>query len=422
MTIKLEEAIISALIATEGKSFLSHDLTADLFTGMREDAFRAMENQFRERGGFDLVTLEYEIGRAKDLSELAASFASESQIQHYANEIRKEKLKHAIEGVRAWAVSQIEVGHDILAISAQATEKMESLRRKWGQMRKFNELESAFNDILVSLTKQKPAKALLFGFSPIDDLTDGMLPGDNAILAARPSIGKTAFILGLLAGLAKRQIKTTFFSCEMGALALAGRILAQESMRSSRKAIRRPESITQDEAAYFLSVAPKLEDIARYLTVVSTIGNSWQAIYSRARQEVKDGAKLIACDYLQLLTEGDRNDNRNQEVERISRSWKMLLRSAEVPGIMLSQLSRKCEEERRLPVLSDLRDSGSIEQDADLVWFLAQEYPKAKGAMPEKEKVILFQAKGRDHGTGFKSLRFRPEIQTFYPMENRGDG
>jgi replicative DNA helicase len=130
----------------------------------------------------------------------------------------------------------------------------------------------------------------------------------------------------------------------------------------------------------------------------------------KSREAVGAGAKIIALDYLQLM-EGQGN-NRNAEVEKISRSWKNLLKELDVPGIALSQLSRNLESEGRRPRMSDLRDSGSIEQDADVIWMLHREKDNSGN-----EHTLLLQEKGRQIGRGYCDLMFAGSWQRFNEIE-----
>jgi len=412
-----ENAILAGFLLSEGVGFKSFSISKEDFTGTNREIFETITKQYEAGGKFDALTVSLETGRATDISEILNTGFSESMLPTYITGLQQAILTEKVEHIRTVAAERIQAGDDIVNIAMRVTAKIEELQNRYGEKKYGSELSRAFNDILGKIASGEKSEALEFGFPPADHLTGGVLPGESIILAGRPSCGKTAFCLNLLKSLAEHSKKSALFSLEMGAPGIAGRLLGQVSFMDSRKAVRRPDLLEDPQRAEFLAYAPAIEALCAQIELFSTCGTNFDTIRRLARKAVSRGAKFLALDYVQLLEGIEGKLNRNSEIEKISRGWKALLRELHVPGLLLSQLSRKCEEERRLPVLSDLRDSGSIEQDADIVWFLSPVYPKNKNEMPNPEQIRLIQAKGRDHGIGFKRLIFKREIQTFFEEE-----
>lgn len=212
------------------------------------------------------------------------------------------------------------------------------------------------------------------GFTPLDKVTNGWQPTDLIIIAARPSVGKTAFALNLAHNAATNSYKPTpvgLFSLEMGGSQLMQRIISCEGQIPLDK-ITNGRMYDENEYTHFLKVSEKVGHMP--LVIDDTPALNILEFRSRARRMVhKLGVGLIIIDYLQLMSGiRDRNGNREQEMSTITRNLKALAKELKIPIIALSQLSRAMEKENRAPQLSDLRESGAIEQDADMVMFLTR--------------------------------------------------
>lgn len=212
------------------------------------------------------------------------------------------------------------------------------------------------------------------GFTPLDKITNGWQPTDLIIIAARPSVGKTAFALNLAHNAATNSYKPTpvgLFSLEMGGSQLMQRIISCEGQIPLDK-ITNGRMYDENEYTHFLKVSEKVGHMP--LVIDDTPALNILEFRSRARRMVhKLGVGLIIIDYLQLMSGiRDRNGNREQEMSTITRNLKALAKELKIPIIALSQLSRAMEKENRAPQLSDLRESGAIEQDADMVMFLTR--------------------------------------------------
>lgn len=265
---------------------------------------------------------------------------------------------------------------------------------------------------IAEMVKNKGTVAgLSTGFRELDQLTSGLHPSDLIIVAARPSVGKTAFALNIAQHVAIRQrIPVAFFSLEMGKEQLAMRMLCSEAAVDGQK-LRTGFLDAQDwskisDASDVLSEAPIFIDDTPAITVME--------MRSKARRlKLEHNIGLIIVDYLQLMRYGGRTDSRQQEVAEITRGIKALARELQVPLIALAQLSRRAEErEGKRPGLADLRESGEIEQAADLVAFLYREdYYDQESQNRNVIEVIV--GKHRNGPVGTVKLAFLRHIQRY---------
>ena len=262
-------------------------------------------------------------------------------------------------------------------------------------------------------TRREMVTGLPTGFYDLDKMTSGLQPSDLIILAARPSMGKTAFALSIAYNVAVKEGKTVaFFSLEMTKEQLITRLLAQDAMvplHRIRSGFLKPQEIELlVEAADRISQAP--------IYIDDTPGISILEMRAKARRlQSERGLDLIIVDYLQLMRGIKRTESRQQEVSEISRSLKALAKELNVPVIALSQLSRQVEHRAdKRPQLSDLRESGSLEQDADIVMFIHRPEFYKKNPDPEEEGMAeIIIAKQRNGPTGPVKLAFIKDLTRF---------
>jgi len=274
-------------------------------------------------------------------------------------------------------------------------------------------LEKAYEQAAFMNQNPNAIRGIPSGFTDVDKLLGGFQRSDLIILAARPAVGKTAFSLdvarhvGTVGGL-----KVGFFSLEMANAQLIDRILSQE-MKVGLWELRMGK-LNDHQFAQMADIMGKLSEGGLYFD--DTPGINIMEMRTKARRlKMEQGLDMIIVDYLQLIT-GNKSENRTQEVSEISRFLKMLARELEVPLIALSQLSRAVESRAdRLPVLSDLRESGSIEQDADIVMFLHRE--SAFDPDADKSVAELIVAKHRNGATGRIGLKFVPEQARYRDLD-----
>jgi replicative DNA helicase len=254
----------------------------------------------------------------------------------------------------------------------------------------------------------------------------GFQKSDLIILAARPSVGKTAFALDVARRTAAlHQTPTGIFSLEMSADQLVDRIVAAQSRIDAsviRKGVRTQSGSWRDDV--FKNIRDALDELSRTpIYIDDQPGNTILRMRSAARKlKMEKGLKLLIVDYLQLMapTSGRASDNMNQLVTEISRSLKHLARELQIPVIALSQLSRAVETRGGKPKLSDLRDSGSIEQDADLVMFIHAEQEDLRdenGKMKDIQRKQLIIAKHRNGPLGEVNLDYHTRFNTFVEID-----
>ena len=252
-----------------------------------------------------------------------------------------------------------------------------------------------------------------FGFIDLDYKTSGMQPSDLVLIAARPSMGKTAFVLNLVDHVAVRKgLPCMIFSLEMSKEQLVNRMLAMESNVDAQKL--RNGNLTDSD---WDAIVEGIGVIGNSRMIIDdTPGISITELRSKCRKmKLEYGLSMVIIDYLQLMTGsgGKNSESRQQEISEISRSLKALAREINAPVIALSQLSRACETRTdHRPMLSDLRESGAIEQDADVVMFLYRDdYYNKDTDTPNIAEVII--AKQRNGPIGTVNLLWQPEFTKF---------
>lgn len=253
------------------------------------------------------------------------------------------------------------------------------------------------------------------GFSDLDRILLGMQRKDLILLAARPSVGKTALAVNIALNAAQRDYKVAIFSLEMSKTQLAQRMLSSLALVNSKDLMS--GNITDWNDVFEASAVIASKSI--YMD--DTAGISITELRSKCRRLKADGGlDFIMIDYLQLMTSEGRNENRQQEISTISRNLKALAKELDVPILALSQLSRDSEKSNRKPKLSDLRESGAIEQDADVVILLYRDdYQNEEAEI--KNQIELIIAKHRNGETGSVNLNFIKECTRFGDIQSDRD-
>lgn len=259
------------------------------------------------------------------------------------------------------------------------------------------------------------------GFADLDYMTAGLQPADLVLIAARPSMGKTAFALSVLYHVAvKRKIPAVIFSLEMSSIQLVNRLFAMSAKVDSHKI--RTGNLNEEEWTRVMDAADMIHDSK--LIINDTAGISATELCSKCRKYKLDhDIQLIVVDYIQMMSSGTKSENRQQEISDISRALKSLARELNVPVIALSQLNRSVESRtNHRPMLADIRESGAIEQDADVIMFLYRDdYYNHDSESTNIAEVII--AKQRNGATGTIELIWQPEYTQFYNIakENKYD-
>lgn len=261
--------------------------------------------------------------------------------------------------------------------------------------------EGVFAQVLEAYKSKKLFTGLTTGFSKLDFLLNGFQKGDLIIIGARPSMGKTALALNFAINLAQNGVPIGFFSLEMSVQQLIVRILAFLSRIEGNNI--RSGRLTEQEIDRLTNAIATLQSLPFYLSESAGLTCTELRVLTK-KMRSKWGVKIFFIDYLQLMSP-PRGETRNQEIEELTRRIKLLARELDAPFVVLSQLNRRLEERPdKRPILSDIRDSGAIEQTADVVGFL---YPR------NQLDVDLIVAKHRNGPTGEVSLRFKREHSLF---------
>ena len=360
------------------------------------------------------------VGNAEYLSELLDSVPSASNVEYYIN-IVKEKMV-----ARKMIETATEIANDAYTYSDSIYDVLDNAEMKMlriGNMRKVTEFQRiqdvAFREQanLEKLAEQgSEITGLATGFSDFDKLTAGLQPNQFIIIAARPAMGKTAFALNLATYAAMHSSSSVaLFNLEMSAEQLANRIL--QSLGQINGSKMRTGRLEHNDWKRLNEAISKLSDTNLYLD--DTPGITIGEIRSKCRRlaNSEKGLGLVLIDYLQLITGPAKSaGNRQQEVSEISRSLKTMALELGVPVIALAQLSRAVESrEDKRPIMSDLRESGSIEQDADIVSFLYRDDYYNKEARNDDNTSIseLIIAKHRNGPTATIELLFKKNTSTF---------
>lgn len=372
-----------------------------------------------------------EIGGAAYLSHLIAAVPTSVQVESYAQVVhRLAMMRRLISAGGQIAAIGYEATADVEAACDKAEEILFRLRRgesTRGFVHIRRILDQYFEETDWGTPRhQKHLPHVLTGFTYLDELLGGLQRSDMVVLAARPSLGKSSIALNIARNAAMEQgAHVAIFSLEMSKEQLAQRLLASESRVAAKRIrlgiYREAEEKQIMEAAGILSEAPIWVDDSPLLKMIE--------MRSKAKRlNSEQGIDLIVVDYLQLIRGDSRSENRVQEISEISRSLKALARELEVPLIAVSQLSRAVETRPdHVPLLSDLRESGSIEQDADVVMFIYRDdiyYSKEEwerrnpGEVYPKNIARIIVAKHRNGPIGRRDLRFIEELAKFTNLES----
>jgi replicative DNA helicase len=404
--------------------------------------FRGMIRLFERGDVIDVITIAEELKKTGELesaggldylAQLVDAVPTAANIQYHANIVReKALLRRLVESASQIIRDVYDQGErDVEELLDQAEARIfqvaESHKREgfvwikeilWATFEHIERLQGSSSGITGVPT----------GFTDLDRMTTGLQKGDLCIIAARPSMGKTAFALNVAATAAiAHQTPVGIFSLEMSSQQLVQRLLCSEGRIDAQK-LRRGR-LSQEEhqrlgaAAGHLNTAPIWIDDQPGSNVLEIRAKA-RRIQSDLRSNGKDLGMLV-IDYMQLMSGAGQSESRVQEVSQISRGLKALARELEVPLVALSQLSRGPEQRTdKRPMLSDLRESGSIEQDADVVMFLfrPEYYASAENRQEMEGKAELIVAKQRNGPTGVVPLYFQKAYTRFDSVVAHGGG
>jgi replicative DNA helicase len=399
----------------------------DFYSEAHRKIFTAIVELYDKNEPSDLITLSNilksknqldQAGGVSYLSSLADNVPSAANISHYSKIVKEKAILRRLIGTATEILNKsYNAGTDIDTVLDEAEHAIFEISEN-----KIRPAFSPFKDIIKesvkTIEKLYERKELVTGvptgFEKIDDITSGLQRSDLVIIAGRPSMGKTAFALNIAQYAAlEANIPVAVFSLEMSKEQLALRMLSSEARVDSQR-IRRG-FLGEADWPRLIAAAGRLSEAQIFIDDSSAItALEMKAKARRLKSEVDLG--LIILDYLQLMSSGGyRETSREQEISEISRSLKALAKELNVPVIALSQLNRKLEDRtNKRPQMADLRDSGAIEQDADLIAFIYRDevYDKSE-ENPERGMAEIIIGKQRNGPTGMVKLAFQDKFARF---------
>ncbi len=427
----------NALLAEAQEKLVAEDFSLD----SHQRIFLRMAELSGEGHAIDLVTLAEMLGRNKEvesvggvayLASLTEGLPRRPILEEYIRIVKDKSLLRQLmlicSAAIARAADQSEPALDVLnAAESQLLEVGEKGISK-GLASLEDIVSGSFGSIDNLYQQAREVTGLATHYSEFDKMTSGLQKGDLVIIAARPSMGKTAWAVNIAQNASVRsRAVVAIFSLEMSKEALLRRMLASQAWVDQRK-LQTGFLGREDQE----KLRRALEDLVEApIFIDDTAGISLAEMRAKVRRlrQMQGKVDLILVDYLQLMTAslpsqgGKRMENRTQEVSAISRGLKALAKEMEVPVIALSQLSRSSERrgDDKRPMLSDLRESGSIEQDADLVAFIHREsyYNRDKEEDPDRNKAEIIIAKQRNGPTGTVNLAFLSQFTRFEDLDTQ---
>ena len=445
--IEAEQSVIGAmLIDRNAVSLVTEKLMPeDFYRQAHQVIFSAILTLHSKNEPVDMVTLINELKKMNKLDDvggvsyvtLLANIVPTAANAKYHARIVEEKsvLRQLVEGGTAIAAMGYDGTEDVRDIMDQAEKTILQISNRKGGTdfaAIADVLTDTINHIQEVLESKQPITGVATGFKDLDYLTAGLHPSDFIILAARPSMGKTALALNIAQNVAIRgaqegepKKRVAFFSLEMSREQLVQRMLCSEADVDAQRLRTGGNEKDKDNADLWNKLWVASDRLAgSEIFIDDSPGLSIMEMRSKSRRlQAEGGLDLIVIDYLQLMQGAvGRNsaENRQQEVSEISRGLKALARELNVPVLALSQLSRSVEARQdKKPLLSDLRESGSLEQDADIVMFLfRQDYYKSPEESPNHTAELIV-AKHRNGPTGRVNLFFKNECTKFRDLSRR---
>ena len=434
-SIEVEQAVLGAVFLDPAALMPASEILIpeDFYRAAHQKIFHAMLRVADRGEPVDLVTVTAElaaseqleeIGGVSYLSELADAVPTAANVEYYARIVEEKSVLRRL--IRT-ATSIAQDGYtredeiDVLLDEAERKIMEVSQRKHSGAFKNIKDiLVQTYDNIEMLHNRDGEITGIPTGFTELDRMTSGFQRSDLIIVAARPSVGKTAFALNIAQNVAtKTNENVAIFSLEMSAQQLVMRMLCAEGNINAQNL--RTGKLTPEDWGKLTMAMGSLSNAGIYIDDTPSIRVSdIRAKCRRLKQE--SGLGMIVIDYLQLIQGSGRSkENRQQEVSEISRSLKALARELEVPVIALSQLSRSVEQRQdKRPMMSDIRESGSIEQDADIVAFLYRDDYYNKDS-ENKNIIEIIIAKQRNGPVGTVQLAFIKEYNKFVNLERRFD-
>ena len=428
-----EQAVLSSILMDKDAAAEAFELlkTDDFYSPQNREVFRAALQLYTKGDPIDVVTVKNqleengvfaEIGGVETLANIAAAVGSSVNVKSYAKIVEeKSVLRRLIKLSGELSEISYKGADDINVILDKAEKGIFDVMQNRNTDSFASIMDVAYNtfsNIEKIYNSNEKITGISTGFTDFDAKTAGLQKSDLILIAARPSMGKTAFVLNVAQYAAVRDhVPVAIFSLEMSKEQLVNRMLCAEALVDAQKV--RTGELNSDDWSKLVESMGVLSEAPIYID--DTPGITAMEIRAKCRRlKIEKGLGLVVIDYLQLMSGSGRSDSRQQEISEISRSLKAIAREIEAPVIALSQLSRACEARSdHRPMLSDLRESGAIEQDADLVAFLYRDEYYFPEKTEKKNQAELIIAKQRNGPTGTVNLTWLGQYTKFANMENR---
>ena len=427
--VEMEKSVLASMLVRDGEviptvtSILQED---DFYREEHRIVFRAILRLNAKKISPNILSLIEEVRTSDDAKKIESAYLyalAESGYTTAFAETYSRKIKEK-STLRKLIVAGEEISEEAFSDKKPTIEIMDDAERKILEITSHNEssvfeslapiLTRTFEKINAAMSSKEQYSGVESGFSDLDAVTTGFQPSDLILIAARPSMGKTAFALNVALQASMKGNSVAMFSLEMSKEQLGHRLISTKTRIDSLR-LRRGE-LSDSELSDTVDAMSSLSELKFFID--DTPGISVMEVRSKARRlKNEHGLNSILIDYLQLMQgrESRTVDSRQQEISDISRSLKSLARELKVPVIALSQLSRGVElRAEKRPQLSDLRESGSLEQDADIVMFLyREEYYDRETENNNLAELII--AKNRNGPTTSVTLQFQKECMAFAP-------
>lgn len=425
--LEAEQSVLgSILIDPEKFTEITNIITADdFYLSEHAEIFASMRDLFLQNREIDLVTLidmlvqrgVYTEDESKKYIKIIAQIVpSAENVRDYANIVKSKSV------LRSLIKAAEEIREEAFSAQGNITHIIDSAEQKIFDVAHGNDsknfvtigeaIQQTYDRLGLILKDKKAAMGVPTGYEGLDRTIVGLGPGDLVIIGARPGMGKTSFAMNIATNVAQSQNKAVcVFSLEMSSEQLATRILSSEALVNSYAL--RSGNLQSDDWAKLAGAAARLSKCN--ILIDDTSGITVTGMKSKLRRVKNLG--LIVVDYLQLMKSEKKTDNRVTEVSEISRGLKLMAKDLGVPCICCAQLSRGSAKEKRLPELSDLRESGSIEQDADIVMFLHSEEYYERDNPENKGHAQCIIAKNRHGETKRIDLRWIGEYTKFLTVD-----
>ena len=436
-----EQSVLGAILLDPDSivSVMEFLMPEDFYRVNHQVIFKAMVELNNDSSPIDIVSVAERLNQNKQLEnaggqlyllELAEKVPTASNVEYYSKIVsEKSTLRKLIRTSTDIATDAYGETDEVAAVLDRAERSILEVSEKRNRAG-FVDITKVLNEAYLSLEERMKntgeITGIPTGYIDLDRMTSGLHSDELIILAARPSVGKTAFVLNIAKNVATKTNETVaIFSLEMSAESLVNRMLCSEgsidasNMRNGR--------LTEEELRSYFVASGTLSNAPIYIDDTPGIRVSEIRAKCRRLKQERSNLGLIVIDYLQLI-EGNGRESRQQEVSEISRNLKKLAKELSVPVIALSQLSRGVEQRQdKRPVMSDIRESGSIEQDADIVAFLYRDdyyrqEPDEDGNVPQQESNNIIEViieKNRSGPRGTVELMFIKEYNKFTSIASK---